>query len=214
MAFENGFYRQEGLDVNYRLFPSGTTAFQTFRTGQGDIVLTGDLPSVQYFFSNHGNYRTFVGDRARRQGLRGGRPQGDQAGRTWSASHRDARRLDRLVVHLRIPAKNGVDPNEGPVKNLDTQVMPAALCKGEIAAFFIWQPIGSRTLEICPTRRTSCPTPPATSRAIWSPARGPEWLTSPDGKEIATRWLRATIKGGKCREGFHRGRRLRRPSST
>ena len=50
MAFEKGFYQQEGLDVTYRLFPSGTTAFQSFQTGQGDIVMTGDLPSVQYFF--------------------------------------------------------------------------------------------------------------------------------------------------------------------
>src|ERR1700686_929163 len=49
MAFEKGFYQQEGLDVTYRLFPSGTTAFQAFQTGQGDIVMTGDLPSVQYF---------------------------------------------------------------------------------------------------------------------------------------------------------------------
>ena len=38
MAIEKGFYQQEGLDVTYRLFPSGTTAFQAFQTGQGDIV--------------------------------------------------------------------------------------------------------------------------------------------------------------------------------
>ena len=41
-------------------FPSGTTAFQTFQTGQGDIVMTGDLPSVQYFFRTNGNYRTIA----------------------------------------------------------------------------------------------------------------------------------------------------------
>src|SRR5712691_12000076 len=57
MAIERGFYKSEGLDVTYRLFPSGTTAFQSFQTGQGDIVMTGDLPSVQYFFRNNGNYR-------------------------------------------------------------------------------------------------------------------------------------------------------------
>src|SRR4051812_25371525 len=54
MAFEKGFYKAEGLDVTYRLFPSGTTAFQTFQTGQGDIVMTGDLPSVQYYFRSKG----------------------------------------------------------------------------------------------------------------------------------------------------------------
>ena len=41
MALEKGFYKDEGLDVTYRLFPSGTTAFQTFQTGQGDIVMSG-----------------------------------------------------------------------------------------------------------------------------------------------------------------------------
>ena len=60
MAFEKGFYQQEGLDVTYRLFPSGTTAFQTFQTGQGDIVMSGDLPSVQYFFRVKGDYRTIA----------------------------------------------------------------------------------------------------------------------------------------------------------
>src|ERR1700692_2852094 len=60
MAFEKGFYKDEGLDVTYRLFPSGTTAFQAFQTGQGDIILTGDLPSVQYFFRVKGDYRTIA----------------------------------------------------------------------------------------------------------------------------------------------------------
>src|SRR3989440_2138826 len=60
MAIEYGYFKVQGLDVDYRVFPSGTTAFQTFRTGQGDIVMTGDLPSVQYFFNNPGQYQTFV----------------------------------------------------------------------------------------------------------------------------------------------------------
>src|SRR2546429_636609 len=60
MAIEYGYFKEQGLDVDYRVFPSGTTAFQTFRTGQGDIVMTGDLPSVQYFFNNPGQYQTFA----------------------------------------------------------------------------------------------------------------------------------------------------------
>ena len=60
MALEHGYFKEQGLDVEYRVFPSGTTAFQTFRTGQGDIVMTGDLPSVQYFFNNPGQYQTFA----------------------------------------------------------------------------------------------------------------------------------------------------------
>src|SRR6185503_796077 len=60
MAIEYGYSKEQGLDVEYRVFPSGTTAFQTFRSGQGDIVMTGDLPSVQYFFNNPGQYQTFA----------------------------------------------------------------------------------------------------------------------------------------------------------
>src|SRR5256885_16643438 len=60
MALEYGYFREQGLEVDYRVFPSGTTAFQTFRTGQGDVVMTGDLPSVQYFFNNPGQYQTFA----------------------------------------------------------------------------------------------------------------------------------------------------------
>jgi len=60
MAFDKGFYKDEGLDITYRLFPSGTTAFQAFQTGQGDIVMTGDLPSVQYYFRVKGDYRTIA----------------------------------------------------------------------------------------------------------------------------------------------------------
>ena len=33
MALEHGYFKEQGLDVDYRVFPSGTTAFQTFRTG-------------------------------------------------------------------------------------------------------------------------------------------------------------------------------------
>ena len=60
MAFANNEYTKEGLDITYRLFPSGTTAFQSFNMGQGDIILSGDLPSVQYFFKADGAYRVFA----------------------------------------------------------------------------------------------------------------------------------------------------------
>src|SRR5579875_2726652 len=58
MALTNGYYRDEGLDVEYRPFPSGTTAFQTFKSGQGDIIMTGDLPAVQYFLADPAGYKT------------------------------------------------------------------------------------------------------------------------------------------------------------
>src|SRR5437879_8533239 len=60
MAIEYGYFKEQGLEVDYRVFPSGTTAFQTLRTGQGDIVMTADLPSVQDSYNNPCQYHTFV----------------------------------------------------------------------------------------------------------------------------------------------------------
>jgi ABC-type nitrate/sulfonate/bicarbonate transport system substrate-binding protein len=91
--------------------------------------------------------------------------------------------------------KNGVDPATVTVKNLDTQVLPAALCGGEIAAFFIWQPVGSRTLEICPDKAHYLTDATGYIQGYLVAGARPEWLARPQGKDIAVRWLRATIKG-------------------
>ncbi len=201
MAFEKGFYKEAGLDVTYRLFPSGTTALQTFQTGQGDIVMTGDLPSVQYFFRANGNYRTIAAI------------ERDAKGYVVIAS-KDIKKPQDLVgktVATRVGStgswfvseylkKNGVDPAKVTVKNLDTQVLPAALCGGEIAAFLIWQPIGSRTLEICPDKAHQLSDATGYIQGYLVAGARPEWLNSPQGKEIATRWLRATIKGVEAAE--------------
>jgi NitT/TauT family transport system substrate-binding protein len=196
MAFEKGFYKEENLDVTYRLFPSGTTAFQSFQTGQGDIVLTGDLPSLQYFFRVKGDYRTIAVVERDSKGYVAiartdiKKPQ-DLAGKTV-ATRIGSTGSWFISEYL---TKNGVDPKSVTVKNLDTQVLPAALCGGEIAAFFIWQPIGSRTLEICPDKAHQLTDGSGYMQGYLVAGARPEWLATPQGKEAATRWLRATIKG-------------------
>jgi NitT/TauT family transport system substrate-binding protein len=196
MAIDKGLYREEGLDVTYRLFPSGTTAFQAFQTGQGDIVMTGDLPSVQYFFRVNGDYRTIAAIERDATGYVAvarkdiTRPQ-DLAGKTI-ATRVGSTGSWFISEYLR---KNNVDPTKVTVKNLDTQVLPAALCGGEIAAFFIWQPVGSRTLEICADKAHYLTDATGYVQGYLVAGARPEWLASPVGRETATRWLRATIKG-------------------
>jgi ABC-type nitrate/sulfonate/bicarbonate transport system substrate-binding protein len=196
MALEKGFYKAEGLDVTYRVFPSGTTAFQAFQTGQGDIVMTGDLPSVQYFFRANGDYRTIaVIER-------------DSKGYVGVASNdiKTAKELVGKTVATRVGStgswfiseyltKNGVDPKTVTVKNLDTQILPTAVCGGDIAAFFIWQPVGSRALEICPDKVHYLTDATGYIQGYLVAGARPEWLATPQGKEIAIRWLRATMKG-------------------
>jgi ABC-type nitrate/sulfonate/bicarbonate transport system substrate-binding protein len=97
-------------------------------------------------------------------------------------------------------SKNGVDPSKVTIKNLDTQVLPTALCGGDIAAFFIWQPVGSRTLEICPDQAHYLSDATGYIQGYLVAGARPDWLASPEGRDIATRWLRATIKGREVAE--------------
>jgi NitT/TauT family transport system substrate-binding protein len=196
MAMDKGLYTQEGLELTYRLFPSGTTAFQAFQTGQGDIVMTGDLPSVQYFFRVKGDYRTIAVIERDAKGY-------VAVAQTSITKPRD---LIGKTVATRVGStgswfiseylnKNGVDASKVTVKNLDTQVLPAALCGGEIAAFFIWQPVGSRTLEICPDKAHYLTDATGYIQGYLVAGARPQWLASAPGKDIAVRWLRATLKG-------------------
>jgi ABC-type nitrate/sulfonate/bicarbonate transport system substrate-binding protein len=201
MAIERGFYKAEGLDMTYRLFPSGTTAFQAFQTGQGDIVMTGDLPSVQYFFRVKGDYRTIAVIERDAKGYvavagKDIKKPADLLGKTV-ATRVGSTGSWFISEYL---TKNNVDPTKVAVKNLDTQVLPAALCGGEIAAFFIWQPVGSRALEICPDKAHYLTDATGYIQGYLVAGARPGWLASPEGKEIATRWLRATIKGKEVAE--------------
>ena len=196
MALQHGYFKEQGLDVEYRVFPSGTTAFQTFRTGQGDIVMTGDLPSVQYFFNNPGQYQTFAAIERDAKGYvviarKDIRKPQDLAGKTI-ATRVGSTGSWFISEYL---SKNGVNPASAIVKNLDTQLLPAALCKGDIAAFFIWQPIGSRTLEICPNEAHQLSDATGYIQGYLVAGARPEYLNSADGADRVQRFLRAIMKG-------------------
>ena len=202
MALEHGYFKEQGLEVDYRVFPSGTTAFQTFRTGQGDVVMTGDLPSVQYFFNNPGQYQTFAAIERDAKGYvviarKDIKSPKDLVGKTV-ATRVGSTGSWFISEYL---AKNGVDPKSVPVKNLDTQLLPAALCKGDIAAFFIWQPIGSRTLEICPADAHQLADASGYIQGYLVAGARPEFLNSADGADRIQRFLRAIIKGRAKAEG-------------
>src|SRR5713101_2889140 len=202
MALEYGYFKEQGLEVDYRVFPSGTTAFQTFRTGQGDIVMTGDLPSVQYFFNNPGQYQTFVAIERDAKGYvviarKDIRTAKDLAGKTV-ATRVGSTGSWFISEYL---TKNGVDPKGVTVKNLDTQLLPAALCKGDISAFFIWQPIGSRTLEICPNDAHQLSDASGYIQGYLVAGARPEFLNTADGADKIQRFLRAIMKGRDKAEG-------------
>jgi len=159
-------------------------------------VADRDLPSVQYYFRVKGDYRTIAAIERDAKGYVAvaGKviktPQ-DLAGKTI-ATRVGSTGSWFISEYL---TKNHVDPKTVTIKNLDTQVLPAALCGGEIAAFFIWQPVGSRTLEICPDKAHYLTDATGYIQGYLVAGARPEWLATPQGKDIAIRWLRATIKG-------------------
>ncbi len=196
MAIEYGYFKEQGLEVEYRVFPSGTTALQTFITGQGDIVMTGDLPSVQYFFQNPGKYQTFAAIERDSKGYiviarKEIKKPADLSGKVI-ATRVGSTGSWFLSEYL---TKNGVDPKTVDIKNLETQLLPTALCKGDISAFFIWQPIGSRTLEICPNEAYQMSDASGYIQGYLVAGARPEFLNSADGADKVTRFLRAIMKG-------------------
>jgi ABC-type nitrate/sulfonate/bicarbonate transport system substrate-binding protein len=194
MADERGFFKEEGLNITFRLFPSGTTALQSFRAGEGDILLGGDFPGVQYWANNNKDYRLIAAiDRdpssyivtANKKIKRGedlrGKKVATRVGSTvdWF-----------LAVYLK---KHGLSKNDVTVVNLDGQVMPAALCRGDIDAFFFWQPYNDTALQTCPDLAHNLSDADGYIPGYSIAAARPDWLQKKP--RIAEAFLRAMIKG-------------------
>ncbi len=196
MADSQGYLKQEGLDVKFQLFPTGTTALQTFRSGQGDLVTHGDLPGVAHWLAVNKNFR-FISVIER-----------DSKGYLATALNEIKQPKDLVgkTIATRVGStgswfiseylkKNGIKESDVKVINLDGQVLPTALCKGEIAAFFIWEPFGSRAREICPDKVHTLTDAEGYIHGYAIVSARPEWLTTPQGREGATRFIRAMLKG-------------------
>jgi ABC-type nitrate/sulfonate/bicarbonate transport system substrate-binding protein len=195
MAEAKGFFKDEGLDVQIRLFPSGTTAIQSFKTGAGDIMYSGDLPALQYW-QRGGAYRMIA-------------PSERDAKGYVAVSTNDIKTAKDLIgktIATRVGstgswfvseylAKNGIDEKSLTIKNLDPPLMPAALCRGDIAAFFIWEPTPSKTLEICGDKVHYLSTADGYIKGYSVFGARPEWLATPEGADKAKRFLRAVRKG-------------------
>lgn len=196
MADAQGYFKEAGLDVQLRTFPSGTTALQTFKTGAGDIVYNGDLPGVSYWANTGRDYRIVaINDR-------------DAKGYTAMARNaiKTPQDLKGKTIATRVGstgswfisvflAKNGLKPTDVTVKNLDTQVLPIALCKGDIDGFFIWQPFGQRASEICPKEVHELSTAEGYIDGYGMFGVRPQWLAQPANRDKLVRFLRALVKG-------------------
>lgn len=196
MADAKGIYKAAGLDVQFRIFPSGTTAFQTFRTGAGDLITSGDLPGLQYWQNSNGDYRVVAA------------MQRDDRGYVVVANRaiKEAKDLTGKTVATRVGStgswfvseyldKNKVDAASVTVKNLDPPNLPVALCRGDIDAFFIWQPNGWKAQELCGDKVYQLSNAVGYVRGYNILGARPGWLEKPENADATTKFLAATRKG-------------------
>jgi NitT/TauT family transport system substrate-binding protein len=196
MADAKGFYKEAGLDVELKPFASGSTALQSFGAGQGDIVVSGELPSVSYWASHPGEYKTvFAISRE---------SKGEVA--MASTEIKSAQDLVGKVVGTRVGstgswfiaeylAAAGVDTSKVEVKNLETQILPTALCGGDIDAFFIWEPFGTRAKEICGDKIHKLTDATGYMNAYLVAGVRPTWLLDKANSEALSKFIAATLKG-------------------
>lgn len=198
MADVKGYLKAEGLDVQMRLFPSGTTAMQTYRTGAGDILFGGDLPALQYWqrgnpywviapIERDAKDYIVVADKAIKSAK-------DLIGKT--AATRVGSTGSYFVAEYL--TKNDVDPSKVTIRNLDPDLMPPALCRGDIQAFFIWQPFPQKALEICGDKVHVLSTAEGYIKGYALAGARPDWLATPMGREKTIRFLRALRTGAEA----------------
>jgi NitT/TauT family transport system substrate-binding protein len=196
MADAKGLFAAEGLDVTFKQFPSGTTALQSFKAGEGDILFGGDFPGLQYWLTSNHNYRLIAAIERDVDGYlltadKSINKPSDLKGKTIAT--RVGSTVDWFMSQYLY--KNGLTKDDVKIKNLDGQVMPAALCQGDIDAFFFWQPYNDKAIEVCPNKAHNVVNAEGYIPGYVIAAARPEWLKDPKNAKLATAFLRAVIKG-------------------
>lgn len=141
---EKGFYEKEGLPVKITNFASGSVAADAFRTGQGSIIVAGDLPTIRLWTQGfvgvapqaHYNTLSII---VARNTIKGpadmkGKKVGVLVGST-----------SEFFAKLYL-TKAGMKANDIEMVNLRPAEMVTGLARGDIDAFVIWQPFGWRAL--------------------------------------------------------------------
>lgn len=195
-AYGQGFYKDAGLNVTVRTFPSGTTAFQAYRTGLGTLVMSGDLPSLLYWINSKHDYRAIqVLTRDTKgyvaEALNDIKSPKDLAGKSV-ATRVGSSGSWFLSEYL---TKNGLAESDVKILNLDTNQMPIALCKGDISAFFIWQPFADQAAAKCGDKVHQLADAKGYMRGYTVLGARPGWLK--DNEQAAIAFVKATVRGAK-----------------
>ena len=201
MADAKGLFKAAGLDVQFRLFASGTTALQSFKAGQGDIEFGGDFPGVQYWVENNKDYRMIAAIQKDAKSY----VLTTNTDITKSADLKGKILATRLGSNVdwfmsAYLKRNGISQSDVTIKNLDGQVMPAALCQGDINAFFFWQPYNDKAVETCPTKAHNLSNAEGYIPGYVVAGARPGWLAKPENARATEAFLKAIAMGKQLAE--------------
>ncbi len=155
MALKKGFFKEEKLDVTVKWFSAGTTAMQTFQSGKegkrgfGDFNMGGELPAVNFWQNMDEEYTLLAVVERDTEGYVG----------VAKAEIKAAKDLKGKTIATRVGSTgswfiseylkaHGMSERDVTIKNLDPHIMPSALDRGDIDAFFVWEPYGAQALKI------------------------------------------------------------------
>src|SRR5262245_46290330 len=159
MALKKGFFKEEGLDVTVKWFSAGTTAMQTFQSGKdgkrgfGDFNTGGELPAVNFWQNMDEQYALLAIIERDTEGYVG----------IAKAEIKTGKDLKGKTIATRVGSTGswfvseylkaqGLADKDVTIKNMDPHIMPSALDRGDIDAFFVWEPYGAQALKISGAR--------------------------------------------------------------
>ncbi|MGH7388357.1 MAG: ABC transporter substrate-binding protein [Candidatus Rokuibacteriota bacterium] len=159
MAIRKGFFKEEGLDVTVKWFSAGTTAMQTFQSGKdgrrgfGDFNTGGELPAVNFWQNMDAQYTLFAVIERDTEGYVGIARSGIQTGRDLKGKTIATRvgSTGSWFISEYLKA-HGLTEKDVTIKNMDPHIMPSAIDRGDIDAFFVWEPYGAQALKISGSR--------------------------------------------------------------
>ncbi|MHB8727130.1 MAG: ABC transporter substrate-binding protein [Casimicrobiaceae bacterium] len=147
VAVHNGYFKDEGLTVEHRMFPSGTDAMLAFRGINAEFVVSGDAPSlvlwdggdavgVAPIYASPDNLVGVVRSDLKSPADLRGKKIGVKKGSTADYF---------LTTYLE---KNGIKPSDVKILNLSPPECVPAMSSGDIDGFFLWQPYPNLALKV------------------------------------------------------------------
>jgi ABC-type nitrate/sulfonate/bicarbonate transport system substrate-binding protein len=150
LAKEMGYYKEAGIDLEIRAFPTGTTALEAWTSGIGDVIYSGGQPALLHYASHGGkDYRMIQMATRSPEDLiimasKSIATAEDLKGKTIATRIGSTSEwwLERYLTH------HGLSAKDVKIINLDSQQMAPAIDKGDIDAFALYQPVGWQAEEV------------------------------------------------------------------